>query len=371
MAITVIATLGFIFAGVPAASYAQGSGPMISFTNLSFSTTSNGIAMTYFPTGTTQIFARWNYNNVPRITTDIVLRREWYINGVLSIEKEDAWDSAWGADGYLTAISIQDFKAGLTPGYYHVVISLMYDYPAAQVTGDFVIADRPPTVVPSNTTPSFSNLTVSTSPTGPAMVNFPKFTPLVSVRWDYANIPIGAILQRDWSLNGQVFRTATEPWSGNWGSSGRLTHIALYDYENGLANGSYQLAVFLRDTPSVRATVNFTIGGDSSTGPFSNLTFSMSATGQAIAIFAHGTPEVFARWDFKNVSPESYLIRRWFRNGVMWLERRETWKYGLNGSVNNISIYDYDNGMLPGDYRLEISLEGFPNSLLVGYFTIQ
>src|SRR5262249_8750376 len=191
-------------------------------------------------------------------------------------------------------------------------------------------------------------------------------------RWDYANIPIGAMMERDWYLNGQLFRSVQEPWSAYWGTSGRLTHIALYDYDNGLAAGNYRLTIFLLDNPAVSVTVLFNVAGSAANpGPFTNLTFSTSATGSASAIFPRGTPEVFARWDFSKVSPESILLRRWFRNGVMWLERRQGWLYGPNGTVQNVSIYDYQYGLLPGDYRVEISLEGVTNSLIVGYFTIQ
>jgi hypothetical protein len=344
------------------------------FSDLTFSATSDGPAMTYFPVGTTQIFARWNYANVPVEST---LLRQWYIDGRLFIQKEEAWDfTDWGATGRLTHISIYDFTEGLTPGYYHVVISLLPNYPAAQVVGDFVIAGYPATVIPSVNTAAFSNLTVSTSAAGPAMSVFPAGTPLISVRWDYANIPIGAVMQRDWYLNGVLFRSIQEPWSAYWGSSGRLTHVAMYDYEQGMASGNYRLVIYLRDNPGVRDETTFTIGYASATAQpslptlFYNLTFSTSPDGPATAIFPRGTREVFARWDFNFVSPGSVVLRRWYRNGVMWLERQENWVYGVQGHVKNISIYDYQNGLLPGDYAVEFSLIGFPNSVLRGYFTI-
>jgi len=39
--------------------------------------------------------------------------------------------------------------------------------------------------------------------------------------------------------------------------------------------------------------------------------------------------------------------------------------------VRDISLYDNQYGPLPGDYYVEISLIGFPNAMLRGYFTIQ
>jgi hypothetical protein len=369
----------FMFASTPTPAHMQGGSNQpaytANFTDLSFSTSSGGTPMTYFPVGTTQIFARWNFYNVPD-GPGITLLRQWYLNGKLFIEKQEPWNSAWGLTGRLTHISIYDFTEGLTPGYYHVVISLMYDYPAAQVVGDFAIAAYPPTVVPPTSGAAFTGLTVSTSASGPDMLAFPAGTTVVSARWNYANIPIGAMLQRDWYYNGVLFRSVQEPWSAYWGSSGRLTHIAIYDYERGLAPGNYRLIVFLRDNPAVRAETAFSIGSVNDPQPdgptlFYNLTFSGTPTGPASAIFPHGTPVVYARWDFNFVSPQSIVLRRWYRNGALWLERQEPWTRGTSGSVRDISIYDYQSGLLPGDYYVEISLIGFPNSLIRGYFTIQ
>ncbi len=350
------------------------------FSNLTFGTAGNSPAITYFPVGTKQVFARWDYANVPvefKQGEWPILRRQWYINGKLFLQKEDAWDfNSWRSSGRLTHVSIYDFDQGLTPGYYHVVVTLVPNYPAAQVAGDFVVASVPVTIVPPVNTPNFSSLTVSTSASAPGMNVFPAGTPLISARWNYANIPIGASMQRDWYINGMLFRSVQEPWSSYWGSSGRLTHVAIYDYQYGMASGNYRLAIYLRDNPSVRAEVAFSIGtvipSTQPDGPtlFYNLTFSASPDGVPSAIFPSGTREIFARWDFNYVSPESRVLRRWYRNGVMWLERQEAWVYGTQGTVKNISIYDYQYGLLPGDYYVEISLIGYPNSMLRGYFTI-
>jgi hypothetical protein len=354
----------------PAGITANAQVPTVaSFTDLTFSLSSDGPAMTYFPVGTKQIFARWNYTGIPSQTRVV---RTWYRDGRLFTQKEDPW--AWGTDGRLTHISIFDFSEGLTPGYYSVIIALIPTIPGAQVSGDFVIAAAPPTVVPPSNSPSFSNLTASTSAGGPVVTVFPARTPIVSVRWDFANIPIGAVMQRDWYFNGVRFRSLQEPWSAYWGTSGRLTHIAIYDYEFGLASGNYQVIIFLRDNPSVEVSTKFTIlaAGSPSTGQpsFSNLTFSTSGNGLATAIFPRGIQRIYARWDFNNISPESRVRRRWYRNGALWIEREEAWAYSASGTSRDISIYDLQNGLLPGDYYVEMSLVGNPNVFVSGYFTI-
>jgi hypothetical protein len=342
---------------------------LASFIDLTFSLSSDGPAMTYFPVGTKQVFARWNYTAIPAGTS---VRRTWYRDGRLFTQKQDPW--IWGADGRLTHISIFDFNEGLTPGYYSVIIALVPEVPGTQVSGDFVIAAAPTTVVPPSNSPSFSNLTASTNAGGPVVTVFPAKTPIVSVRWDFANIPVGAVMQRDWYFNGVRFRSLQEPWSAYWGTSGRLTHIAIYDYEFGLASGSYQVNIFLRDNPSVQVSTQFTIlaAGSPNTGQpsFSNLTFSTSGNGPATAIFPRGIQRVYARWDFNNISPESRVRRRWFRNGALWIEREEAWTYSASGTSRDISIYDLQNGLLPGDYYVEMSLVGNPNVIVSGYFTI-
>lgn len=342
----------------------------IAFTDLTFSTSNVGPAMSYFPTGTPEIFVRFNYYNVPQGTS---LLRQWYRDGQLAIQKEDRWSPAWGSSGRLTHISIYDYINGLTPGYYHLLVSLR-GYPAAQITGDFVIADNPVTIVPPGKTPGFTNLTVSNSPGGPAMTAFPAGTPVVSARWDYANILVSEItlVQRNWYLNGVLFRSVADTWEPNWASSGRLTHIALYDYQNGLPSGTYRLVVSLLNMPAVHAETNFTIG-DSVGGVLSHLTFSNTPNGPDTALFLRGTQQVFARWDYNNVPQGLTVIRRWYHNGVLWLERREPWTLVGTGTVQNISIYDFTSpaGLLPGDYFVQIILDGLPQTLISGYFTIR
>jgi hypothetical protein len=340
------------------------------FTNLSFSSSRTGPAMDYFPVGTTEVFARWNFVNIPGGTT---LLRQWYRNGTLFIQKSEAWNiQNWGSTGYLNHISIFDFTEGLAPGYYHVVISLMSNLPAAQVVGDFVIADKPIPGNPTNGT-YFSDLTMSTHAAGPNMSVFPAGTPLVSVRWNYSGIPLGTTLQRDWYLNGILFKTVQEPWSPYWGTTGRLTHIALYDYERGLASGNYRLVVFLKEKPQIVTEISFTIGGSSVPNPqvmFSNLTFSTSANGPSAAIFPRGTTQIFARWNYNSIPANVTVLRRWYRNGVLYIEKQEPWSLGPAGTVQNVSIYDFDYGLLPGDYYVEMSLIAHPETFINGYFTI-
>jgi hypothetical protein len=343
------------------------------FYNLSFSNDPLGTHMTYFPAGAQQVFARWDFANVYPNTR---LVREWYINGQLFLRRDEAWDPSWGTHGTLNHISIFDYQAGLTPGYYSVVIYLepRQGFPAAQVIGDFVIADAPSTVVPPNTRAAFRNLTMSDSPSGQPIQVFPIGTRQVSVRWDYGNIRVGSVMRREWYLNGVLFNAREEAWSNYWGSNGRLTHISLYDYQFGLRAGAYRLVIYLRDTPAVRVETDFTIAGnDPGAGyaSFSNLNFADVPGNLPAYLFPRGTQQIFARWDFANVAAGATVVRRWYRNGVLWLERSEAWSYGANGRVENVSIYDFRYGLASGSYYVEVELLGQPQTKLTGSFEIQ
>jgi hypothetical protein len=337
----------------------------INFSNVTFSTSPGGPDMAYFPTGTPEVFLRFDYVSIP---AGAVLVRNWYRDGQPYITKSDVWNPAWGTSGRLTHISIYDYISGLTPGYYQVIVSLS-GYPAAQILGQFVIAGYPVTSVPPSSTQAFSDLTVSTSPAGPALGSFPAGTPIISARWNYANIPIGAVVERDWYVNGVLVRSVQEAWSSYWGNTGRLTHIALYDYERGLPSGTWRLVVFLRDMPVVRAETTFAVGVSLPAPVFSNLTFSATAAGAPVYQFPAAIPQVFARWDYANPPAGATLVRQWFRNGVLWLDRREPFTPTGSGT-QVLSIYDFQYGLLSGDYYVEISLAGVANSKVVGWFRI-
>jgi hypothetical protein len=326
---------------------------------LSFATTAGGTAQTIFPYGTTEVFIRWNYSNVPIGT---VMRRIWYRDGNVVASREEPWSANWGTTGRLTHISLFDYQAGLTPGNYYVVISL----PTYGVTidGNFSI---------NAGAPSFSDLTFSTQSGGPNQTVFPYGTQEVFIRFNYANIPVGTVMQREWYLNGVALTSRSENWSANWGSTGRLTHISLFDRTSGfgLAPGTYRVRVYLRDIPSVVLDSSFVI--ETNVVPsFSNLRFSDSPTGVAQAFFPSGTKRVYALWDYANVPVGAQMRRVWWRDGVVFVDRTVPWDfntYGTAGTVRDVFIFDDISGLSDGSYIVEVSIVGQP-TFLSGAFTI-
>jgi hypothetical protein len=340
------------------------------FSGLTFSTAANGDAMTFFPAGTEEVFARWNYVNVP--AEPLTLHRDWYRDGQLEISRQSEW--SYTATGWVNDISIFDYETGLAPGNYQVFIYLSREarLPGAQVIAEFSVAEPPAVIAASGGSMTFTNLTVGTSASGAAQTMFPAGTTAISVRWDYNNIPTGAVVIREWHRNGSPYHIVQEPWSSYWGSSGRLTHVTLYDYVQGLPSGDWSVIVYLRDNPQAIGQAQFTIGSNSDgSSYFRNLIFSTQSGGPDTLWFHAGTSQIFAQWDFQNVPGDAIVLRRWYRNGVLWLERREAWVYGSSGRVQDVSIYNFEVGLLPGQYAVEIELEGYPGSLVWASFMIE
>ncbi len=97
---------------------------------------------------------------------------------------------------------------------------------------------------------------------------------------------------------------------------------------------------------------------------FSQLNFQTS-NGSG-SVFPSGTEEVFAVWQYHNMTAEDFVQRVWRYNGEPWLEREELWDfdtYSATGTVNNISVYNFEGGGLaPGHYELTLYINGQPQA---------
>jgi hypothetical protein len=57
------------------------------------------------------------------------------------------------------------------------------------------------------------------------------------------------------------------------------------------------------------------------------------------------------------------MRREWYHNGELWLQRDTPWdfaKYGKDGVMSDISIYDFDAGLGPGKYELRLYINNQP-----------
>ncbi|MCI0553516.1 MAG: hypothetical protein L0287_21430, partial [Anaerolineae bacterium] len=97
---------------------------------------------------------------------------------------------------------------------------------------------------------------------------------------------------------------------------------------------------------------------------FSNARFTVDVSANIYQnIFPARTRRIYAVWDYQNMH-EGLMIRRdWYFNDVLWITRDELWdfsKYGANGTIKDISVFDLDVGLGSGDYRLELYIDMQP-----------
>jgi hypothetical protein len=104
---------------------------------------------------------------------------------------------------------------------------------------------------------------------------------------------------------------------------------------------------------------------------FTNLRFAISENGQGQATFPSGTQEVYAIWDYTGMTANDKMERLWFHNNAEYVAREQQWafeKYGFTGTVRDIYLYDYIDGIDDGQWRVELYLNG--ELQIIGNFTV-
>jgi Tol biopolymer transport system component len=75
---------------------------------------------------------------------------------------------------------------------------------------------------------------------------FPYGTPEIFAIWPYSNMLEGLTIRREWYLNGELWLVREEPWNyAGYGAEGILTDISIYDFDQGLEPGRYQLRLYI------------------------------------------------------------------------------------------------------------------------------
>jgi hypothetical protein len=85
---------------------------------------------------------------------------------------------------------------------------------------------------------------------------------------------------------------------------------------------------------------------------------SRSTVGQSA--FPAETKQVFAIWTYQNMHDGVNIKREWYLNGKPWLLREEPWdfdKYGEDGVMRDISIFDNAVGLPSGVYQLRMYID--------------
>ncbi|MEW6401582.1 MAG: hypothetical protein AB1649_07275 [Chloroflexota bacterium] len=82
--------------------------------------------------------------------------------------------------------------------------------------------------------------------------------------------------------------------------------------------------------------------------------------------FPADTTRVYAVWDYQNMRAGLTIRRDWYHNNVLWITREEAWdfsKYGADGTIRDISVYDTEGPLTPGEYRLELYIDSKPQPI--------
>ena len=100
---------------------------------------------------------------------------------------------------------------------------------------------------------------------------------------------------------------------------------------------------------------------------FRNATFTIDPiTSPAQKSFPANTKRVYAVWDYRNMRDGLVVRRDWYLNNVLWITREEPWdfsKYGADGTITDISVYDTEGSLAPGEYRLELFIDSKPQPI--------
>lgn len=102
---------------------------------------------------------------------------------------------------------------------------------------------------------------------------------------------------------------------------------------------------------------------------FNARTSSSSSDVDQKSSFPAGTKAVYAIWDYQNMRAGLSVKREWYWNGQLWLTREEAWdfnKYGANGTVRDISIYDNTTGLNSGTYELRLYIDNVQQPISPG-----
>jgi len=115
---------------------------------------------------------------------------------------------------------------------------------------------------------------------------------------------------------------------------------------------------------SVSVTPTIAIPSDTS---FYGVFFTVDAVnGAGQPNFPAGTQQVFVVWNYQNMKAGMMVKRQWFLNGQEWLTREEPWdfaKYGANGTLRDVSIFDHTVGLDSGAYQLKLYVDNVLQSI--------
>jgi hypothetical protein len=88
---------------------------------------------------------------------------------------------------------------------------------------------------------------------------------------------------------------------------------------------------------------------------------------KAQRVFPSGTQQIFAIWDYSNMDSKSIIRREWYRDAELILVQEDQWdytRYGASGTIADITIHDFENGLEKGLYSLRLYINGEEQTFL-------
>jgi serine protease Do len=177
--------------------------------------------------------------------------------------------------------------------------------------------------------------------------------------WDYEGMADGAIWEARWHHDGEHLEDGSFPpsaWQG--GESGVNWWVSIYS-PDGLDDGTYLLQLYVED--NLLAEGSIPVGGATSARSITNLVFaeekrSDGSPANPTFLLPSGITDVYAFFDYAGMENGLDWSRAWYRDGERQLLAEDVWDEGVSGSTS-IGITS-DSPLVPGLYRLEISVEG-------------
>lgn len=190
--------------------------------------------------------------------------------------------------------------------------------------------------------------------------NSPSGTDSLYLFFEYQNMSTDDVYELRVSVNGNIspiFSLAPVKWSG--GKQG-LWYIG--SSEQVWPNGEYVFTLFVNGIAAAPPNTLLIEGTFSPTPRFSSISFGLADGNQLFSVArVLGTGNtVRARFQYNNMQQDINWAAIWYYNDVEFVRDEQVWGYDVS-AVNNGS-YDIGiteaNGLPPGNYRLELYIEG-------------
>lgn len=178
--------------------------------------------------------------------------------------------------------------------------------------------------------------------------------------FDYENMVDGASWEMRVQRDGQELPdtgSPVQPWvggaAGNW-------WVGWSDAD--FTDGQYTFQLFVDSALAAEAQLQ--VGGRAQAAPsFSNIVFSQGQTSQGgpaepSRLFPEGVKQLFAFFDFENMTPRNQWTRTWYFNDEVAATTTEAWDEDASGSYG--LQLNSDTGLDAGKWRLELAIDGKP-----------